>query len=386
MEAPAPTLIPTPIATTPTITAPIPAATAAATASAAHLRITPAERAFLMEHGYLVKLNVVPEADCVRAQDDFEAALKKVNPAAKAASPQRWTKEELPANLSGIQEILKLAHLPCVKDVRLHPNVVSVWRSLLGTNDICSSWDRVNYMPIGYDDGKRVWHHTDVGPAFARRADVGDYVPIQSYVQVSPTSSPDVRLEPLGNARTADPCIVLWEYSNLAHAQYFHRKGAHYKAKSDSNWHIYSAATIAEWERDGRAYLPDRHPAKHRTAPFPMRRLEVRVPRGAMVFWLSATAHMNTSGSCPNPRFVVYVCFGPRHLVSKRDRENFWTAIREQRCTSHWPCAGESRVFPAMPGYHSNDKGKVFQEMLARLDVPTLTFTPAELEVVPAQP
>jgi len=39
-------------------------------------------------------------------------------------------------------------------------------------------------------------------------------VPVQSYVQVSPTSSPEVRLDPLGNARTADPCIVLWEYSN----------------------------------------------------------------------------------------------------------------------------------------------------------------------------
>lgn len=237
-----------------------------------------------MEHGYLVKLNVIPEADCERIQNTFEEALTLVNPAKSSISPKNWAKEDLPPNMHGIQEISKLAHLACVKEVRMHPHVVSCWKSVLRTDDVCTSWDRVNYMPIGYDDGARVWHHTDVGPAFFRRTDVGDYMPIQSYVQISKTCTNDVRVDPLGRSPTADPCIVLWEYSNLAHTEYFKRKGPHFDLKTP-NWHIFPTETIAQWERDGRDFLPAKHPAKHKQTPFPMRRLEVRAPRGAMVFW-----------------------------------------------------------------------------------------------------
>eukprot|EP01085_Mycamoeba_gemmipara_P001632 Mycagemm_TRINITY_DN9543_c0_g1::TRINITY_DN9543_c0_g1_i1::g.1632::m.1632 type:complete len:289 gc:universal TRINITY_DN9543_c0_g1_i1:919-53(-) len=284
--------------------------------------------------------------------------------------------------MHGIQEVSKLAHLTCVKDVRMHPHVASCWRSLLRTDDISTSWDRVNYMPIGYTNNGRVWHHTDVGPAFFKRQDLTGYTPIQSYVQLSKTSTPTLRTEPLGLHPTADPCIVLWEHSNLAHAEYFRKKGPHFDLKT-SNWHIFPTETIAQWEKDGREYLPAGHPAKRRAEAFPMRRLEVRAPRGAIVFWLSQTAHMNTTGTCPNPRFVVYVCYGPSALVTHDDREKLWRAMREQKCTSHWPGADQMKVFPESTQHLKGQAKKDFDTMVARLEVPPLTFTASEQQLLP---
>ncbi|MBN9023819.1 MAG: hypothetical protein J0H08_17370 [Rhizobiales bacterium] len=218
-----------------------------------------------------MKLNVIQDYECERIQTTFEEALSLMNPAKQGVSPKNWTKEDLPLNMHGIQETSRLAHLSVIKDVRMHPHVVSCWRSLLRTDDISTSWDRVNYMPVGYNDGARAWHHTDVGPAFFKRTDLDGYIPIQSYVQLSKTCTNTVRTEPLGNAPTADPCIVLWEHSNLAHAEYFRRKGPHFDLKT-SNWHIYPAETVAQWEKDGREFLPARHPAKRRAEAFPMRR------------------------------------------------------------------------------------------------------------------
>jgi hypothetical protein len=348
-----------------------------------NLTITDEERSFLMEHGYLVKLNVVPDEDCERSQLAFEESLKLLNPASASKSPQDWRKGEMPANAHGIQEMGKLAHQGCVTDIRLHPNVVSVWRSLLRTNDICSSWDRVNYMPIAMTDTAKPWHHTDVDPSFDTRTDIGNYFPIQSYVQVSRTSDAALRTKPLKRDENgADPCIVLWEYSNLAHAEYFRRKGPEFKLKA-RNWHIYEPETIQQWERDGREFLPAKHAGRTKTTPFPMSRLEIRAPRGAMVFWLSTTAHMNMAGKPTYPRFVIYTCFGPSRLLTKKDRENFWKAMSQLRCTSHWPCAGEVKLFPKVPHLFSADRVEQHKAMEARLDLKPLVFTPAQLKLLP---
>jgi hypothetical protein len=277
----------------------------------------------------------------------------------------------------------KLAHQQCIVDIRLHPNVVAVWRSLLKTPNVSSSWDRVNYMPVTFKENGKPWHHTDVDPAFARRTDVGGYIPVQSYVQVSRTSSSKLRTQPLSGDETGEASITLWEYSNLAHAEYFKRKGPDFKLKA-KNWHIYEPEVVQQWEKDGRDYLPAKHQARAKSEPFPMPRLEVRAPRGAMVFWLSTTAHMNTAGRQPAfPRFVVYVCYGPAQQVTKKDRENFWKAITQQRCTTHWPCAGEVKLFPKTPHLFSADRVDNYKAMEARLDLKQLTFTPAQRELLP---
>lgn len=339
-----------------------PAAADAKEARPDPLAITAEERRFLQRNGYLVKLGVVPVEECASTQSQFEAALKRIDPTFGRDDRGR-ARGKTPKSIHGIQEMGELAHLDCVKRIRLHPNVAAVWRSMLQEQDICSSWDRVNYMPAFSTPGRKPWHHTDVGPGVV----FDNYEPLQAYVQVSPASVDQQPTYKPSHYDSNSPCIVVWRHSHLAHESYFRRNDiTKLKVK---NWHVYDEATIKEWERDGSPDISDadieRHFCGHRL-PIPFERVEIRVPRGAMVFWYSKTAHMNTAGSnlvpnevegawvsgehgSPYERFVVYSCFGPRRLVSKRDAENMKKALATCRATSHWPCANQVKLFQKVP-------------------------------------
>lgn len=363
-------------------------------AKAGPLVVTKEEREFLLKHGYLVKLNVVPDEVCEKAQGEFEAALRVLDPSFEQGE-SGLRRCRTPKHTHGIQEMPKLAHLPCVKDVRLHPNVVELWRSLLQEQDISSSWDRVGYIPSYTSDSRsKPWHHTDVSPGFHAES----YVPIQSYVQVSeiaPASIVNTKQQPTGNEGDCDgaPCIVLWEHSHLAHAAYFERRGLAKLARD--NWHIYDRETIAEWEEDGRGYISEGNLSRffRDQAKVPMRRLEIRVPRGGMVFWYSASAHMNTSGKhvtngcvfdgSAYARFVVYTCFVPRRLVTKKDAEKIRKALKEQRCTSHWPGCDNVSLFAKTPHLYSKEAVAAYKELEAKLDVPPLAFDARERQLLP---
>ncbi len=349
------------------------------------LVITEEERRSLQRNGFLVKMNVVSEGECAAAQAEFEAALKRIDPTFGPDSYRRM-RGRTPKSIHGIQEMGELAHLDCVKRIRLHPNVATVWRSVLQEQDICSSWDRVNYMPAFTKPGRKPWHHTDVSPGFS----ADDYEPLQAYVQVSPSSVQCPTYEP-SSVDSNSPCIVVWRHSHLAHASYFRRNDiTKLKVK---NWHVYDEETVKQWERDGSPDLSDADIRQHfgyrREVPF--ERVEVRVPRGAMVFWYSKTAHMNTAGSylvpnsvegdwlspengSPYERFVVYSCFGPRRLVSKRDSDNMKKALATCRTTSHWPCANQVKLFQKVPFRCEAD----YAEKVKRLDVRPLEFDTRE--------
>jgi len=361
------------------------------------LVVTEEERAFFRKHGFLTKLNVVPAEECEDAQARFEDALRVLDPSF-SKDVNGSVKCRTPKHSHGIQEMPKLAFLECVKDIRLHPNVAEVWRSLLRTKDISSSWDRINYLPSFVSDARsKPWHHVDTGPGFEAEG----YVPTQSYVQVSKTSNDEfgrpslTSKQPTGNGPDCDgsACIVVWEYSHLAHARYFEKRGIT-KLKR-ANWQVYDPETIAEWEKDGKSYISDADLARFFPGEekVPMRRLEVRAPRGSMTFWYSATAHQSCTGKhvtngcvfdgSADPRFVVYAAYIPRHLVTKKDADKFRQAMKEMRCTSHWPGAGQVTLFAKTPHLYSKEAVEDYKALEARLDVPLLQFDARERELVP---
>lgn len=354
------------------------------------LVVTEAEIEFFRHHGYLVKPNIVPESVCGHAQDAFESALRRVDPSFSRDPETGEVRCRTPKHTHGIQELGALAHLPCVKDIRLHPNVAAVWHSLLREEDISSSWDRVSYLPSrAARPREKPWPHTDVGPEYWRRKDVGNFASIQSYVQVSRSSvsEPSVLPDP---GKDNSPCLVVWEFSHLAHARYFEERGIA-KLKR-TNWHVYDPETIAAWEKDGKEYLEpaavERWFSDRSTVPF--RRLEIRVPRGGMVFWFSATAHQSTPGHGPAlrgsifERFVIYCCYAPRSLVTKKDAENFRKAIEQRRATSHWPACGHLTLFPRLPHLYSKEAVDEFKAAEAKLmDVQPLHFDAREKQLVP---
>lgn len=67
----------------------------------------------------------------------------------------------------------------------------------------------------------------------------------------------------------------------------------------------------------------------------------ISCPAGSLVLWDSRTIHCGGNAlktrKEPNFRLVVYLCYMPRHLASKKDIQKKQKAFNELRMTSHWP-------------------------------------------------
>ena len=158
---------------------------------------------------------------------------------------------------------------------------------------------------------------------------------------------------------------------------------------------VVRTVTVLLEEKDGKSYISDADLARFFPGEekVPMRRLEVRAPRGSMTFWYSATAHQSCTGKhvtngcvfdgSADPRFVVYAAYIPRHLVTKKDADKFRQAMKEMRCTSHWPGAGQVTLFAKTPHLYSKEAVEDYKALEARLDVPLLQFDARERELVP---
>lgn len=330
---------------------------------------TARHREHLEQHGWVVVEGVIPKDECTLALQEVERAIER------AVGPQDWAAGKMPPNKHGIQELGRLAHLPAVRDVRLHFRVAELWREIVAYlvpseagKPISSSWDRICYLPR---DGKgrprdrnKHWGHTDVGPHHDDRPDNLGWLPLQGQIQVSPTDD-----------RSA--ALVVWDRSHLLHGQAFKDLGYERsdqwtaeKPADQRNWHIWDPKVVADWESRG------------------FQRTIVRVPQGGMAFWYSMTAHQSDDGrESPLPRLVVYSCFAPRALVRPQDRKNFWKAIEERRATNHWPALGEMRLFPKLPRFYNADDRARYDRIDAALgDVPRLTFTAEQLDLLPPKP
>ena len=72
---------------------------------------------------------------------------------------------------------------------------------------------------------------------------------------------------------------------------------------------------------------------------------------GSIVFWDSRTIHCGANAlktrKYPNYRLVVYLCYMPRSLSTKKELEKKKKALQELRMTSHWPT--KSKLFPKNP-------------------------------------
>ena len=78
---------------------------------------------------------------------------------------------------------------------------------------------------------------------------------------------------------------------------------------------------------------------------------KIKCPKGSLVLWDSRTIHCgveaNKGRSNPNFRAIIYTCYMPRQLATKKELEKRRKAFEEMRMTTHWPC--KVKLFPKMP-------------------------------------
>ena len=78
---------------------------------------------------------------------------------------------------------------------------------------------------------------------------------------------------------------------------------------------------------------------------------KIKCPKGSLVLWDSRTIHCgveaNKGRANPNFRAIIYTCYMPRQLATKKELEKRRKAFEEMRMTTHWPC--KVKIFPKMP-------------------------------------
>ena len=88
---------------------------------------------------------------------------------------------------------------------------------------------------------------------------------------------------------------------------------------------------------------------------------KIKCPKGTLVLWDSRTIHCgveaNKGRANPNFRAIIYTCYMPRQVATKKELEKRKKAFEEMRMTSHWPC--KVKLFPKMPRTYGKELPKI---------------------------
>jgi hypothetical protein len=208
-----------------------------------------------------------------------------------------------------------VGHMQWLWEVRQHMDVVKVFETLWGTNDLLTSFDAMSvHFPHettgrGWNKGVK-WHHTDANP---KRKEMC----IQGLVNLFPVNENDATLSVL-------------EGSHKYHAEFFELfgrdvKGDWYKLANDEerNFFIKKGCVVRN----------------------------IQAGEGSMVLWYSTTFHQGKEPErvreMPNIRLVSYVCMTPRYMATPEQLRKKRKALEDRRTTSHWP--HRIKVFPLRP-------------------------------------
>lgn len=289
---------------------------------------------FLNDNGYLVIPNVTTPEFCAQVKAGLLEFIKAWDPKLTPDNPAAWVADNIPAGtIHGINRFA--GQTQAQWDVRQHPNVAACFAEYWNVRpqDLVTSFDGFNFiLAASVKRANGCWGHTDHGATSAGQEPL-DGRCLQGLLNIEDCTGDN------------DGGLVVWRHGHRAWLGHFQKNPS---AKTEDNWYKYPEAYLAEIEKDGKAYLQPNDPAKNLPGPFPMDRVRVRAPAGALVVWFSKTPHQNDSpfrrnqaAPAPKDRVAVYVCQAPRRHLTPRDVKRREKAFKEFRQTSHWPCANQ---------------------------------------------
>lgn len=259
----------------------------------------------LDQQGFCVVPNVLTHAECDSALAGVHSYLAN----AGVDIVTRKTKKDYP-NMHGIIQHLEVGHSQAAWDVRTNESVQNVFAQIYGTNDLLVSFDGVCVMQPWHKFGRKSWMHMDQSSKnTARRC-------IQGYVNLTDAS----------DARTGSLLVLPGSHKRFAE---FFDAFPHMRKKSKGDW-----CKLQNEEQ---------------TAFFGVEKTRVHGGRGSLVLWDSRCVHQNIPPAFgPDEalqRCIVYTCYQPRELCSRRLVEKKIAAFDGYRMTTHWP-AEKVKLFP----------------------------------------
>lgn len=304
--------------------------------------------ASLKDHGYVVIPNVVEQPVLDKCVADLLKVFAIWDPELTPGNPSAWNSDAAPAGtIHGINRLC--AQMQAQWDIRQHPRVVQAFadywnqaypskKSKYLPSNMVTSMDGFNfYLAESVKRASNCWGHTDQGNATAQPL---SGLCVQGFVNLIDCTGDN------------DGGLVVWDRGHRAWQGYWRR---HPEVQTEDNWHKYPETFLKEIETNGRRYLSPSDPSYDETSSqaFPMPRVRVRAPAGALVLWYSKTPHQNDVPFNRNPkaapgkdRAAIYVCQCPKTFLESADIKRRTKAFHENRQTSHWPAGGQVKIFP----------------------------------------
>ncbi|WVQ82428.1 hypothetical protein IAT38_004556 [Cryptococcus sp. DSM 104549] len=280
----------------------------------------------LERDGYAVVPGVIPEASC----DDFVSEawewLESFPYGFKRDDRSTWTSEHLPySTTGGLYNRYSVNHEAFVWKIRTEPAIVKLFEQIWGTDDLIASFDGMNAsLPINSETGRTdisttsPWPHIDQNPRNVNRFEL-----YQGIANLSPNGPQDGGL-----------CVL--KGSHKLHQQYFDSIGG-FRAEQDAgvleNGYNYKEGD-AEWYKQ-----------------MGCEEIKICAGKGDMILWDSRTIHWNASPTGSQTRFVTYVCYCPRTLMSSDELSKKVQVFNDRKGTTHFPYM--NRIPAERPGYYN---------------------------------
>jgi ectoine hydroxylase-related dioxygenase (phytanoyl-CoA dioxygenase family) len=251
----------------------------------------------LKENGYAVIENVVSLEQCHKT---YEAIKRHLREAGVDVDSPKLKMSSYP-NSHGIVQHLEIGQLQEVWEIRMLESILEIFEEMWGDSDLLSSTDGVCWMPSHYRGLDRSWLHTDQSHKKTERQCVQGYVNL------------------LTSHDEASGSLYVVPGSHLLHAEFAKKFPA--AAENGKDWYKFNEEELAS---------------------FGAKPIRVHGGVGSLVLWDSRLAHSAIPPARnveARERCVVYVCYQPRALCSKKNLEKKRAIFENFRMTTHWPAS-----------------------------------------------
>ncbi|KAK6909667.1 hypothetical protein L486_00686 [Kwoniella mangroviensis CBS 10435] len=280
----------------------------------------------LERDGYVVVPNVISKEQCKEFQQKAWEWLESFPYGFKRDDKSTWTNEHLPySTTGGLYNRYSVNHEDFVWKIRTEPAIIKIFEQIWGTEDLIASFDGMNAsLPINPKTGRKdisttkAWPHIDQNPRTVQNFEL-----YQGIANLSPNGPEDGGL-----------CVL--KGSHKLHQEYFDHIGG-FKLDQDAgvkeNGYNYKIDEMDWFEGIG------------------CEEVKVCAGEGDLILWDSRTIHWNASPTGEQTRFVTYVCYCPKTLMSSEELAVKAQIFKDRKGTTHFPYM--NRVPAERPGYYN---------------------------------
>lgn len=271
----------------------------------------------LREHGYAIVPCLLSGDKVQHYTNEFWTWMEGFGTGIDRNKPATWNATNWPPSIRGIIQQYGIGHAAFVWALRTEPDVLNIFETLWGTDDLLVSFDGA-CLSVPYKkpprDSEQSWAHIDQGPN--REGKFQCAQGLVTFTQAGPG---------LGG-------LVVYADSHTLNAQFYKTFVDLAKKVGNSDW-CKLEEIHKQWYFDNGA-----------------KQIHLEAPPGSLILWDSRTVHWAarpTTGTVP--RMAIYVCLVPRSHASAQTLVGKREAFKNRRTTNHWPA--QPHLFAKQPRY-----------------------------------